>query len=360
MTTSNAATTATEKPTPGIRFALIHVFYAMSLLAAALATFGGAGLPLAVPILGFWAYVFFSRSRPRALGCGCLAVLVCGCLIALLLPAMGTARHAARRVMCVNNLKQIALALHNYHDVHGVFPPAFIPDKDGKPMHSWRVLLLPYVEEQRRYDKYNFQEPWDSPNNSKLLTPIPSIYTCPTDTRTVLEKRVRTSYVAVIGPRTAWPGPSTRKIGEISDGASNTVLVIEHPNESISWMEPRDLTLDEAVGVLTSPDPQAAGPHRYEDFFYEYSGGRNVAFADGSVHFLYDGLARNVWSALLTIDDGVSLSETDWSLRTEDRERLKVANCYRLAVFVLLTFFPLPWVWRQPKPAEAVKRDIDA
>ena len=72
-----------------------------------------------------------------------------GILIALLLPAVQAAREAARRTQCSNNLKQIGLAMHNYHDVNQQFPPAYIADADGQPMHSWRVLILPYLEHSR-------------------------------------------------------------------------------------------------------------------------------------------------------------------------------------------------------------------
>lgn len=353
MTASNTAPPVEQHPPVRFRFLLVHVFYAISLLAAALATFGGAGFLLGLLILAFWAYVFFSRSRPLALAHGCLAVLVCGCLIALLLPAFSSAREAARRAQCANNLKQIAWALSNYHDVHGTFPPAFIPDKDGKPMHSWRVLLLPYVEEKALYDKYDFQEPWDGPNNRKLLNPVPWVYRCPSDRRTVPGPGVWTSYVAVVGPQTAWPGKSPRKASDILDGSRGTILVLEEHSQRIPWMEPRDLTLDEALGVLTSSDWQVAGPHRSEDFFFEYSSGRNVVHADGYVWFLFDGLPRQAWSSRLTINDGASLSDQDLPGGAGRRKRLKVGNCYRLAVFVLLTVFPLPWVWRKPKSAES-------
>jgi len=360
MTANHAPPPAEQRPPSGFRYCLVHAFYAISLLAASLATFGVAGLPLAVLILGFWASVFFSRSRPRALVRGCLVVLICFCLISLSLPAFQSARESARRVQCANNLKQLAYALHNYHSDHGVFPPAFIPDKDGKPMHSWRVLLLPYVEEKSRYDKYNFNEPWDGPNNSKLLNPVPWVYACPSDIRTARGTSPWTSYVAVVGPRTAWPGASARKMSEITDGTASTILVMEDQSTNIPWMEPRDLTLDAALGILTSPDRHFASPHRREDFFYEYSGGRYVASADATISYQFNGLPRHVWSALLTIDDGVATSELDWTVGADDWKRPKVGNFYRLAVFVLLTFLPLPWVWRKPKPAETPGRDIDA
>lgn len=357
MTTNNATPRSDQHPQPGFRFQLVHIFYTMALLAAAMATFGAAGIPLAVPILGFWAFIYFSRSRPRALANGCLAVLVCLCLIALGLPAVESAREAARRAQCTNNLKNIALALQNYHDDHGVFPPAFIPDGDGKPMHSWRVLLLPYLEHKRLYDQYDFQEPWDGPNNRKLITSAPYIYEyqCPSDVRAGRGPGAWTSYVAVVGPRTVWPGASLRKMSEISDGTANTILVMEDQSSRIPWMEPRDLALDEALRVLTSPDLRAGGVHRNEDFFYTYAGGRNAAFVDGSVQFLADGLPRDFVSHLLTIDDGAGVSAQNLGPPLGDRRRLKVGNCYRLVVFVLLTIFPLPWVWRKRKPDELSK-----
>ena len=89
------------------------------------------------------------------------------------------AREAAQRSTCKNNLKQIGLALHNYHDRYQSFPPAFVADENGKPMHSWRVLLLPYLDQADLYARYNFNEPWNGPNNLKLGDEIPEVYGCP-------------------------------------------------------------------------------------------------------------------------------------------------------------------------------------
>ncbi|MEZ6114117.1 MAG: DUF1559 domain-containing protein [Pirellulaceae bacterium] len=83
----------------------------------------------------------------------------------MLLPAVQTAREAARRSQCSSNLKQIELALHNYHDTFKSFPPAYIADANGRPMHSWRVLILPFMEQRELYDQCRFDEPWDGPNN---------------------------------------------------------------------------------------------------------------------------------------------------------------------------------------------------
>jgi hypothetical protein len=85
----------------------------------------------------------------------------------------------ARQVQCANDLKQIAMALHCYHQQYGMLPPAYLADATGRPMHSWRVLLLPFLEAQSLYDQYDFREPWNGPNNSKLLTKMPYFYSCP-------------------------------------------------------------------------------------------------------------------------------------------------------------------------------------
>ena len=103
-------------------------------------------------------------------------VLVCGgVLVALLLPAVQAAREAARRSQCTNNLKQIVLALHNYHDVYKCFPSAVLTDESGRPIRSWRVAILPFMEQQALYKQYDFNQPWDSPRNPRWEElPFPS------------------------------------------------------------------------------------------------------------------------------------------------------------------------------------------
>ena len=107
-------------------------------------------------------------------------------------------------MQCANNLKQIGLALHAYHERYGVLPPAYVADANGRPMHSWRVLLLPFLEQQSLYDWYDFREPWDGPHNIKLLNNTPSCYICPS--RLSYPTTV-TSYVAITGPGTMFPAP---------------------------------------------------------------------------------------------------------------------------------------------------------
>jgi hypothetical protein len=129
-------------------FRLICVAYAIAFLGSALATFGPAAIPLALAVIAFWGCVFTRRYRQRGVIEKWLAALiVLWFLLALMAPAVRTARQGGRSAGCASQLKLIAIALLNYHDTYGAFPPAHIPDRNGKPMHSWRVLLLPFLEE---------------------------------------------------------------------------------------------------------------------------------------------------------------------------------------------------------------------
>src|SRR5262249_12243111 len=98
---------------------------------------------------------------------------------ALLLPAVQSSRTAARRAQSVNNLKQIALALHNFHSSNGRFPPAGSRDKNGNALLSWRVTILPFVEQQALFNEFHMDEPWDSPHNKTLLDKMPMLYAVP-------------------------------------------------------------------------------------------------------------------------------------------------------------------------------------
>ena len=123
------------------------------------------------------------RLRGRRLAIAGIVFGVFGCLftIALFLPAVRSAREAARRAQCTNNLKQIGLALFNYEDIQGRLPAAAIADKDGRPLLSWRVAILPYLECSSLYSKFHLDEPWDSPSNLALLESMPLVYACPSD-----------------------------------------------------------------------------------------------------------------------------------------------------------------------------------
>jgi prepilin-type processing-associated H-X9-DG protein len=297
---SNTTPPTTDPPAKSkpLQFTLRSMFVVMIVLAVLLGMvmqFGCLRVLLSIALVASIAVSIYKRDWRYVLGTFGIVIVV-----GLLLPAFQAPRTTTRRYLCKCNLKQIGLALHNYHDRYGSFPPAYIADEDGKPMHSWRVLLLPFVEESNLYEEYRFDEPWDGPNNRKLHKQVVSIYRCPSAT----DNDIMTSYVAVVGPATAWPGSESTKFKDFSDGASNTIMIVEMANSGIHWMEPRDLHVLKMHPWINAKSSQAISSN--------HPGGACVLFADGSVRFLPTGFSPDKLKALLTIDGGEEVSPDDW------------------------------------------------
>ena len=225
-------------------------------------------------------------------GGACLVLLAL--LIALMLPAISQSPEAARRKQCRSNLSRIAQAMRNYHDTYGSFPPAVTYSADGKPMHSWRVLLLPFLGEGGLSARYNRNEPWDSPANSQLLSRMPKVYACPSSPP---ELGV-THYAVPVGPRTMFPPERGVAAREITDGTSATLMVIETFGTSLNWMAPVDMTVSAGV-----PGAQPVA------FSSLHTGGFHVSLADGSVRYLsYDVATPQVLDAMLSRDGGEAVA----------------------------------------------------
>lgn len=238
------------------------------------------------PARGSAAWIFV------VVGVAALGVLlVCGGLLAaLLLPAIQNARMSARRLTCSNNLKQILLALHNYHDVWGSLPPAYTLDEKGNRMHSWRALILPYLDANLAA-QYRYDEPWNGPNNSRLAKSCPAVFLCPEDTSAGPGE---TSYFVIVGPNTMFPGAQSISFRQVTDGTANTLAVVETSGQRINWLEPRDL--DMASLPLNSVDGGVLGGI--------HSQGVNVALGDGSVHFLPVDVSSDQLRGMSTRDGG--------------------------------------------------------
>jgi len=210
--------------------------------------------------------------------------VVFAALIAIFVPSPTSGREASPRAACKINLKQIGLALHNYHETYGSFPPAFVPDEEGRPAHSWRILILPFIDEQKLYSEYRFDEPWDSPHNSTLADKIPSTYRCPSfakshrhhDLETEHSLRM-TNYVAISTAGAVFDGPRATSIKEIHDGTGKTLVVAEVRQHSVHWMQPDDVTPHELLSDLL---------YSTQDVHANHIGGLHVLHADGAARFL--------------------------------------------------------------------------
>lgn len=168
---------------------------------------------------------------------------------------MGGAKRKVQQTDCYSNLKAIGVALLQYHQKYGHFPPAYISGKENVPLHSWRVLLLEFLDPDL-FASYDFNEPWDSPNNQKLLDKMPRCFRCPNS-----QPSTDTSYVVIVGKNTAFPGEKTTRKDDIKKAKGKTILVIEVSNSDIKWMEPRDVPYEKvAIGRtnrarISSNDP---------------------------------------------------------------------------------------------------------
>ena len=230
------------------------------------ASFPAAG-PMGMPAGGYY------QPKPASGGGASLAVviiavvlvllLVPAVLVALLLPAVGAARAAARRASSMNNMKQLALAVHNYYDVHKALPPAVVTDANGQPLYSGRVLLLPYLEQANIYDQWDKTQAWNSPANKPLAEMMIPTFRDPTETGPPNQ----TSYLFVTGAGTMFEQGQNVTFNNVSDGLSNTMMMVERKGSGVGWAEPKDLDASNPISLPTS----------------NHAAGNGVAFGDGSV-----------------------------------------------------------------------------
>jgi hypothetical protein len=187
------------------------------------------------------------------------------------------------------NLRQLSLAMHNYHDVYHHFPKAATTAREagGKTdtPHSWRIDLLPFVGGTDLYQQYQMDEPWDGPNNKKLIGQMPDVFRSPYDD----PKSTNSSYYVLVGGGTVFePGSQAVKASDITDGTSNTILIVEM-KRSIPWTKPEDIPFDAA-----RPTPKLRG-------FIE--GKVAAAMADGSVHLFNRAKIEDILTWMIVRND---------------------------------------------------------
>jgi hypothetical protein len=211
--------------------------------------------------------------------------------LAALVPAFQSAERSRERAQSTNNLKQIGLALHNFHSANDHFP-ADIRSKNGKPLLSWRVSILPFIEQQALFQEFHQDEPWDSPHNKALIGRMPATFSAP-DAGPA--EPGMTFYRGFAGNDTFFDPKKAEgiKIADITDGTSNTIALVE-AKEAVPWTKP-----ESEVPLDADPNPErikatldAVGGH--------FEGGFNALFCDASVRFIRSTVALPVFRALIT------------------------------------------------------------
>jgi hypothetical protein len=206
--------------------------------------------------------------------------------------AVGKIREAAARSRSANNLKQLGLAFHIYADKNAAFPPAATYDKGGKALLSWRVAILPFIEEKKLYDEFKLDEAWDSAHNKKLLAKMPKLFADPSG----MAKANHTFYQVFVGKGAAFEGKKGLKITDFTDGTSNTILVVEG-GVDVPWTKPADLDYQPGKKL-----PAVGGI---------FPKGFNAGIADGSVRFFPKTLKAKTLEAYITRNGGEVVGKDD-------------------------------------------------
>lgn len=194
-------------------------------------------------------------------------------------------------------MRQILEALQRYEAEHGHFPPACVTDDVGHPMHSWRVLILPYLEEHELYEQYNFEEAWDSPVNAVLWDKPPRVFRCASHGHHGEHRGEHTTnYVLITGKGSAFDGEHVSTLEDFADGTKTTLLVTEVNQESVPWTAPRDLDARDFAAAFGDPLPSYETNHSGDVIV--------VGFADGHAAAMYRGIDRDAVSALTTMSAG--------------------------------------------------------
>ncbi len=221
------------------------------------------------------------------------SILMGALLVALLLPSARRSREPSRRSNCKNNLKQIGIALHNYHDEYGMFPPAYTVDAEGNKLHSWRTLILPYMEQVALYNTIDLTKPWDDPANNVVRQTSLPVYHCPSSSGLPNH----TNYLAIVGDDLAFPHAKSRTKQEFTDGLGETIFVVDVPEQNmVEWMSPNDA--DEQMYQSFQPESKMS-----------HAGVVQILLGDGAVRAVTLTLPSEKRRALMTVGGNEEVGE---------------------------------------------------
>ncbi len=197
--------------------------------------------------------------------------------------------------------------MHNYHSANECLPAAYLPDRFGRPTDSWRVAILPYLEQGNVFNQINFSLGWNADENRTVKLARMNVFMRPEDSSET--GPTITKFLAVIGRSTPFPGAVHTTFAQATDGLSSTILFGEVAESEILWSEPRDL-------LLNAMDFRIDGPRKKMGFGSPYRGGPRFLFMDGSVRVLRGTPPLGVVRALLTSTGGEPLEEAEdlWTL----------------------------------------------
>lgn len=274
-------------PKHRLQFGLATLLTLPLYLAGFCAIAAALGLPAAILALSVPLVILARRCGEPVLATSFLLIVV-SMLAALILPP-ALREPGSRRDTCIYNLTCIGRAILQYEAANGCLPPPCTLDQNGQSLASWRTMILPYLEGNDVYTRYRLDQPWNGPNNRKLAHLNLGTFRCPGDAELSCGC---TSYLAVVGPGTAWSTGESIRLKDIDD-PSRTILLVEMAGSDVALLEPRDLTLDEALREV----------HR--------AGGRGISsghpgvsvlFADGHTAILDESTSREVLHDLLTFE----------------------------------------------------------
>lgn len=219
---------------------------------------------------------------------GLILLVVAG--VAVYMPAARTARVAARSAASMNNMRQLSIAMHNYHAVHKSLPPAYIADAKGKRLHSWRTMILPFIEQAALHKRVDFSKSWDAAENRFIRSVQIPVYRSPS--APAAKVPTATNYFLITGKGTAFEGGASPSFKDFRNGLSQTAVFVEAYGLGVEWSDPQDIDIDDLVKQIQS------------GALVDGRGMVRIGMADGSVRMLSKGQAITTLQNMARVADG--------------------------------------------------------